>query len=133
MLDLAVASGALDVVPGHVEIMDEWGVGVLFELLRLVVTGVAALPWGLPVPLDHIEVALLTCDPRLYQRVVVEGEGSHLDVSLRRSMAKGTAAERMKLTRGFFPLEVTEEASGVGDLDVTSHHDLRVAACPSEL
>jgi hypothetical protein len=118
---------------GYVKLVHEWGISVPLKLLRLVVTGVAALSWGLTIPLNHVEVALLASDMPLHDRLVIEGDGPHLNVRLGRRMTDGTAAEGVEFPRGLHPLEVAEVAGGGGNLDVCSHHDLGMAACASEL
>lgn len=133
MRDLAVATGTLDMMTRHMELMHEWGIGVLFKLLRLVVTGVTALSRGLTIPLHYVEMTFLAPDIPLYHRLVIEDNRPQSDVARGRCMADSAAAEWVKFPCGLHPLEVAEVTGGRGDFDVGSYHDLRMTACTSEL
>src|SRR5574337_675533 len=132
MHDLRVAAPALDVVAGYVEVVDERGVRVAPELLRLVVTREAALARRRAVALDDVQVALLAGDAATHDLLVVEPDGAHQDVALGRLVAARAAGDGREFAPRLHPLEVAEEAGRLGDLEVPLDDDLGVAARAAE-
>src|SRR3989304_1465247 len=112
MSDLGVASCTLDVVSGDMEVVDERRVRVTLELLRLVVTGEAALARRFAVPLDDIQVALLTGDAAARDLFMVEPDRAHDNVAFRGLVAARASGDRGEFPSGVNPFEVEEEEGG---------------------